>query len=110
MRRVGHPRMSRRGALPAGALHNVHVSRPPWVGKARSGEERGMGQVLVGTSGWVYSDWAGKFYRDVPRTRWLCHYAEHFPTVEVNATFYRLPSLRAVGNWRQQVPAGFRFV
>jgi uncharacterized protein YecE (DUF72 family) len=69
-----------------------------------------MGQVLVGTSGWVYPDWAERFYRGVPKTRWLQHYAERFPTVEVNATFYRLPTVRAVTRWREQVPSHFRFV
>jgi len=49
-------------------------------------------------------------YRDVPRSRWLERYGENFPTVEVNATFYRLPSIAAVTRWRKQVPAGFRFV
>jgi len=69
-----------------------------------------VNRVLVGTSGWVYADWADRLYRDVPKTRWLCRYAESFPTVEVNATFYRLPSIRGVARWRQQVPDGFRFV
>jgi uncharacterized protein YecE (DUF72 family) len=69
-----------------------------------------MGGVLVGTSGWVYSDWAGRLYRDVPRSRWLQRYAEVFATVEVNATFYRLPTVRAVSSWRTQVPPHFRFV
>jgi uncharacterized protein YecE (DUF72 family) len=69
-----------------------------------------MGQVVVGTSGWVYPDWAGRLYRGVPKSRWLQHYAEHFPAVEVNATFYRLPSIRAVTHWAEQVPPGFRFV
>ena len=69
-----------------------------------------MGQVVVGTSGWVYPDWAGRLYRGVPKSRWLEHYAERFPTVEVNATFYRLPTTRAVSHWREQVPPGFRFV
>lgn len=69
-----------------------------------------MRRVLVGTSGWVYRDWAATIYRGIPRSRWLEHYAETFPTVEVNGTFYRLPSIRAVTAWRAQVPAGFRFV
>ena len=69
-----------------------------------------MHRVLVGTSGWVYRDWAATMYRGIPRSRWLEHYAETFPTVEVNSTFYRLPSIRAVTAWRAQVPAGFRFV
>jgi uncharacterized protein YecE (DUF72 family) len=65
---------------------------------------------LVGTSGWMYADWADRLYRDVPKTRWLCRYGESFPTVEVNTTFYRLPSIRGVERWRRQVPEGFRFV
>jgi uncharacterized protein YecE (DUF72 family) len=69
-----------------------------------------MTEVRVGTSGWVYPDWAGRLYAGVPRARWLEHYAGRFPTVEVNATFYRLPSVKAVARWRESVPAGFRFV
>ena len=69
-----------------------------------------MGQVLVGTSGWVYPDWAGRLYRGTPKSRWLQCYAEHFPAVEVNATFYRLPTVRAVSRWRDETPATFRFV
>jgi uncharacterized protein YecE (DUF72 family) len=66
--------------------------------------------VLVGTSGWSYDDWATRFYADVPRPKWLTHYAEVFPTVEVNNTFYRLPTLKAVAGWRARTEAGFRFV
>jgi uncharacterized protein YecE (DUF72 family) len=69
-----------------------------------------MGRVLVGTSGWVYPDWAGRLYRGTPKSRWLECYAENFPTVEVNATFYRLPTVKAVTHWRDQTPPGFRFV
>jgi uncharacterized protein YecE (DUF72 family) len=68
-----------------------------------------MGQVLVGTSGWVYPDWAERFYRGVPKTRWLQHYAERFPTVEVNATFYRLPTRTAVAAWVAGTPDDFAF-
>jgi uncharacterized protein YecE (DUF72 family) len=66
--------------------------------------------VLVGTSGWVYADWANRFYAGVPRSRWLEHYAATFPTVEVNNTFYRLPTVTAVEGWRARVPDTFRFV
>jgi len=41
--------------------------------------------VLIGTSGWQYADWRGRFYpRRMPHPQWLGHYAEHFRTVEVN--------------------------
>jgi uncharacterized protein YecE (DUF72 family) len=66
--------------------------------------------VLVGTSGWSYDDWAGRFYEGVPRAKWLSHYASTFPTVEVNNTFYRLPTVKAVTAWRDQTPEEFRFV
>ena len=66
--------------------------------------------VLIGTSGWSYDDWADRFYEGVPRSRWLEHYARTFPTVEVNNTFYRLASEKAVRRWREQVPDDFCFV
>ena len=64
----------------------------------------------VGTSGWQYDDWAGTFYPPrFARHRWLGWYARRFPTVEINATFYRLPKTPAVEGWRDRVPAGFRY-
>ena len=67
-------------------------------------------ETLVGCSGWVYRDWRGTFYPDgLPQRRWLEHYAQAFRTVEVNNTFYRLPSRDAVAGWAQQTPPGFVF-
>jgi len=64
----------------------------------------------IGTSGWTYDDWRGTFYPDgTPRRRWLAYYATRFPTVEVNGTFYRLPSTATVRRWAASVPDGFRF-
>ena len=69
-----------------------------------------MKKVLIGCSGWNYDDWRGRFYPEgEPRRRWLELYAEHFDTVEVNATFYRLPSRDAVAAWAAQTPGRFRF-
>jgi uncharacterized protein YecE (DUF72 family) len=66
--------------------------------------------VHVGCSGWNYRDWRGTVYPDgVPARRWLEHYATLFRTVEVNATFYRLPSAEAVENWAAQTPGDFLF-
>ena len=46
----------------------------------------------IGTSGWVYPHWSGVFYPDELRQRdWFAYYAQHFSTVEINNTFYRLP-------------------
>jgi uncharacterized protein YecE (DUF72 family) len=69
-----------------------------------------MAPVRIGCSGWNYRSWAGDFYpRGCPPRRWLEHYAATFDTVEVNATFYRLPNRDAVARWVQQTPPGFLF-
>src|SRR5213083_452863 len=66
--------------------------------------------VHIGCSGWNYRDWRGPFYPEkLPARRWLEHYAERFQTVEVNATFYRLPSTESAANWAAQTPDGFLF-
>jgi uncharacterized protein YecE (DUF72 family) len=66
--------------------------------------------VWIGCSGWNYADWREAFYpKGLPARRWLEHYAQHFLTVEVNSTFYRLPKREAVANWVQQTPPGFVF-
>lgn len=68
------------------------------------------GRLHVGTSGWSYADWRGRFYpEDVARKTWLSWYADQFATVEINGSFYRTPSLDAVQAWRDQTPADFRF-
>jgi uncharacterized protein YecE (DUF72 family) len=68
-------------------------------------------RVLIGCSGWNYADWRGPFYpeRGCPTGRWLEFYARHFPTVEVNSTFYRLASRDAVARWLTQTPDDFVF-
>lgn len=69
-----------------------------------------MKPVRIGCSGWVYRDWRGAFYPDgLAQREWLAHYASVFDTVEVNNTFYRLPSQAAVANWVAETPPGFVF-
>jgi uncharacterized protein YecE (DUF72 family) len=69
-----------------------------------------MKPVHVGCSGWNYAAWRGPFYpKGLPANRWLEHYAEHFTTVEVNSTFYRLAKRDAVARWVTQVPDDFIF-
>jgi uncharacterized protein YecE (DUF72 family) len=69
-----------------------------------------MKQVRIGCSGWNYDDWRGRLYPErAPKRRWLELYAARFDTVEVNATFYRLPSRDAVAAWVQQTPPQFTF-
>jgi uncharacterized protein YecE (DUF72 family) len=65
---------------------------------------------MIGTSGWTYSDWRGRFFpNDVPRKAWLSWYATQFDTTEINSSFYRTPSLEAVSAWHDQTPDDFRF-
>jgi uncharacterized protein YecE (DUF72 family) len=67
--------------------------------------------IRIGCSGWNYAHWRnGVFYPPrLPSSKWLDFYAERFDTVEVNATFYRLPKREAVANWVRQSPPGFVF-
>jgi uncharacterized protein YecE (DUF72 family) len=69
-----------------------------------------MAPVHVGCSGWIYRSWAGEFYPPgCPQRRWLEYYATVFDTVEINNTFYRLPSRDAVAAWVQRTPEDFVF-
>jgi uncharacterized protein YecE (DUF72 family) len=71
---------------------------------------RRRGRVLIGTSGYVYGDWRGRFYpKTVPAAAWLPYYARHFPTVELNNPFYRLPTAAMFRAWQRAVPPGFVF-
>ncbi|HEY5532121.1 MAG TPA: DUF72 domain-containing protein [Candidatus Anoxymicrobiaceae bacterium] len=69
-----------------------------------------MAELFVGTSGWVYPHWKERFYpEDMPESEWFKYYARHFDTVEINNSFYRLPSRETFDGWRQMAPTGFRF-
>ena len=64
----------------------------------------------IGTSGWHYDVWRGRFYPpDLPKAEWLAFYSKHFSTVELNNTFYRLPSEDAFTNWYDSSPPRFTF-
>lgn len=66
--------------------------------------------VRIGTSGWAYTHWRGVVYpEELPARRWFEHYATLFDTVEINATFYRLPTPEAVDRWAAAAPAGFEY-
>lgn len=67
-----------------------------------------MSKAFIGTSGWTYDGWRGRFYlEDLRKRDWLAWYANQFPTTEINGSFYRTPSLDAVRTWRDQTPAIF---
>jgi uncharacterized protein YecE (DUF72 family) len=64
--------------------------------------------VRVGTSGYNYREWKGSFYpADLSAARMLPYYAERFATVEINATFYRMPTATALAGWDAATPASF---
>jgi uncharacterized protein YecE (DUF72 family) len=69
-----------------------------------------VSEVRVGCSGWNYTHWRELVYpKGLPPARWLDYYATLFDTVEVNATFYRLPRTAAVERWANESPPGFLF-
>jgi uncharacterized protein YecE (DUF72 family) len=72
--------------------------------------EARRGEFRVGCSGYEYRDWKGRFYpAGLPPREHLAYYASQFPTVELNNTFYRLPTEAAVKGWRDRAPEGFCF-
>jgi uncharacterized protein YecE (DUF72 family) len=65
----------------------------------------------IGTSGWSYKHWQGRFYPDgIKSNEWLEYYTQYFRTVEVNASFYRLPFKGMVSGWAGRTPPDFMFV
>jgi uncharacterized protein YecE (DUF72 family) len=69
-----------------------------------------MGKLQIGTSGWVYKHWMGIFYPShLPSDQQLSFYAQHFSTVEINFSFYRLPERSVFESWREQTPPEFLF-
>jgi len=69
-----------------------------------------MARLYAGTSGFSYPSWKPGFYpADAKPREFLRHYAERLPTVELNATFYRLPSEEQLAAWAEQTPPAFRF-
>lgn len=67
-------------------------------------------RYYIGTSGWHYDHWRDRFYpRTLSKTKWLEFYAGRFTTVELNNTFYRLPSEAAFTTWYESSPADFTF-
>ena len=67
------------------------------------------GTIYIGTSGWTYDAWKNSFYAGIPRSAWLTHYAQHFHTFEVNATFYHQLGHSTFTKWAETTPPDFRF-
>src|SRR5437763_16869809 len=69
-----------------------------------------MAEIRIGTSGYHYKHWIGRYYpAGTKPNAMLAYYAHDFDTVELNNTFYRLPTEAAVDAWRQSVPHGVRY-
>ena len=69
-----------------------------------------VSNIHVGCSGWVYKHWRGLFYPEgLPQKRWFERYAEEFDTVEINASFYRVPVPTTFDGWREKAPSGFHY-
>lgn len=69
-----------------------------------------QGKIHLGTSGWVYPHWKGSFYpRELSPRHWLEYYSKHFNAVEINASFYRLPSRANVRLWQTIAGKSFLF-
>jgi uncharacterized protein YecE (DUF72 family) len=67
--------------------------------------------LYVGTSGYCYKEWRGRFYpEELPEKRMLRYYGERFRSVEINNTFYRMPKASVLEAWAGEVPTDFRFV
>ena len=70
----------------------------------------GQQKIRIGTCAWTFDDWAGVFYPpDLPQTHWLEFYARYFPAVEVDSTFYAVPSEQTLRRWIEVTPESFRF-
>ena len=69
-----------------------------------------VSQIHVGCSGWVYKHWRGILYPEgLPQRLWFHRYSEEFDTVEINASFYRVPKPETFDGWRDKAPEGFRY-
>ncbi|MGH7970543.1 MAG: DUF72 domain-containing protein, partial [Limisphaerales bacterium] len=67
-----------------------------------------MKRIFIGTRGWSYKSWEKEFYPEgLPQKRHFEFYVTQFSTVEINLTFYRLPTHKAVEGWREHAPEGF---
>jgi len=86
----------------AGSFESCEQGSPGSIGMAA--------QIRIGTSGWHYKHWVGKFYPSgMPSSQMFDFYRRHFDTVELNNSFYRLPTFEAFARWRDAAPDKFLF-
>ena len=66
--------------------------------------------LFLGTQGWSYPSWVGPFYPQGKKAKeYISEYARHFPTVEIDSSFYAIPNLSLVDHWNRSTPHGFIF-
>lgn len=72
--------------------------------------ESWIDRILIGTSGWSYEDWVGKFYPEgLPSNKFLLYYSNHFKTVEINFSYYSMPNRYVLNAIAKNVPSDFVF-
>lgn len=70
-----------------------------------------MGEIFIGTSGFYFPDWAGRFYpAGLPRNKWLSYYTRYFDALELNATFYRIPKKETAKSLSSILPNNFHLI
>ncbi len=80
------------------------------MGNAIKYMDMGQGKIHIGTSGYAYKNWKGDFYpKDLDQKQWLSFYAQEFDSVEINNSFYHLPSKDTFSKWASQTPDSFVF-
>ncbi|ESQ83555.1 hypothetical protein AEAC466_12835 [Asticcacaulis sp. AC466] len=101
-------RRARQRAANTGRAEKMHIARIADTAALPSAEPP---RLNIGCSGWFYWDWKGGFYpTQMPTNQWFAHYADHFDTVEINASFYSWPTVAAVRKWAEPVrDRDFRF-
>jgi uncharacterized protein YecE (DUF72 family) len=73
-------------------------------------ESENQANLYLGTQGFTFDDWVGTFYPSgTPRKAYLEEYSKHFPTVEIDSTFYGVPRNTTVHSWRERTPGSFLF-
>ncbi|KGO94396.1 hypothetical protein Q766_05635 [Flavobacterium subsaxonicum WB 4.1-42 = DSM 21790] len=67
-------------------------------------------KIIIGCSGFYNKQWKGLFYpEDLPTSQWFAYYCQHFTTFEINATFYRFPTVKGMQGWYKKAPEGFTY-
>ena len=108
-RRLGRARSIRALAFQRGRCQEASSAELGWGSHGEILGGKTM-EMLAGTSGFSYKEWLGHFYPEkLPAAEMLRYYAEHFPTVEINNTFYRMPAESMLARWSEEVPEGFAF-